>query len=203
MNMNSMLLYVYVCETCIQVCKISCLYLQIYMSIQLRQGSLCISFQTGLPQTQSDENTVLQYHIHPFILFKATEFLRFFHTGIEYQHIQQLHIYYTIKLITFSFIQITQHEPFPTCHTAERSYCFIAIHHYRYDGLYCQCSPRLRHTLTICFALYCFLHFKQVIQNLFFLVSKYTLAISLNDFMWIKTQVLLAWKNFPVLFSRD
>lgn len=96
-----------------------------------------------------------------------------------------------------------QHEYFPTCHTAEHSYCFITIHHYRYDSLYCQCSPRLRHTLTIYFALYCSFHLKQVIQKLFFLVSKYTLAISLNDFMWITTQVLLAWKNFScITFSR-
>lgn len=89
----------------------------------------------------------------------------------------------------------------PHCHM--RSHCFIAIHHYRYDGLYCQCSPRLRHTLTICFALYCFFHLKQVIQNLFFLVSKYTLAISLNDFMWIKTRFYLPGRIFPVLFSHD
>lgn len=144
---------------------------------------------------------------HLFCL-KPLSFWDFSHTGMEYpKHLaivleSQLHIYHTIKLITFSFIQITQHEHFPTCHTAEHSYCFIAIYHYRYDGLYCQCSPRVRYTLTIYFALYCFFHLKQVIQNLFFLVNKYTLAISLNDFMWIKTQVLLAWKNFScIIFS--
>lgn len=89
-----------------------------------------------------------------------------------------------------------QHEYFPTCHTAEHSYCFITIHHYRYDSLYCQCSPRLRHTLTIYFALYCFFHLKQVIQNLFFLVSKYTLAISLNDFFVDKNSGFTCLEEF-------
>lgn len=44
----------------------------------VEMGFLCLSFQTGLPQTQTDETTVLQYHTHPFVWFRATEFLRFF-----------------------------------------------------------------------------------------------------------------------------
>lgn len=111
--------------------RYTCIYLQLCMSMQLRWDSFCISFQAGLPQTQSGENTFLWHHIHPCVLFRATALVRFSNSGIEYQHIQQLHwkayctFYHTLKLITLiTFAQKRQHEHFTTCHIAPSSYCF-------------------------------------------------------------------------------
>lgn len=82
--------YSFMCMCVRHAWKFDRCHAYIYRSICLHNwdgGSLCLSFQTGLPQAQTDETTVLQYHSHPFVWFRATEFLRFSHTGIEYQHI--------------------------------------------------------------------------------------------------------------------